>query len=131
LPRRVLPRATRVHPVPPQPGGLLPGVVTFDKRGQGLSDRLSGTPSLEERMDDVRAVMATARSDRAVLFGFSEGAAMSALFAATYPDSVQALILQGGFARVVTTGEVPGLYPDRDICREIGDYLVERWGELA
>ena len=74
-------------------------VVTFDKRGQGLSDRISGAPSLEERMDDVRAVMDDVGSKRAVLFGFSEGSAMSVLFAATHPERVTQLVLFGGFAR--------------------------------
>ena len=73
-------------------------VVTFDKRGQGLSDRISGAPSLEQRMDDVRAVMDGIGSQRAVVMGFSEGSAMSVLFAATYPERVAQLILFGGFA---------------------------------
>ena len=74
-------------------------VVTFDKRGQGLSDRISGAPSLEQRMDDVRAIMDDIGSHHAALMGISEGAAMSALFAATYPERVSQLILYGGFAR--------------------------------
>jgi pimeloyl-ACP methyl ester carboxylesterase len=74
-------------------------VVTFDKRGQGLSDRMSGAPSLEQRMDDVRAIMDAIGSQRAILFGFSEGCAMSTLFAATYPQRVSHLVLLGGFAR--------------------------------
>jgi class 3 adenylate cyclase len=74
-------------------------VASFDKRGQGLSDRVSGVPSLEERMDDVRAVMDAIGSQRAVLTGFSEGSPMSILFAATYPERVSHLILIGGFAR--------------------------------
>jgi pimeloyl-ACP methyl ester carboxylesterase len=73
-------------------------VVTFDKRGQGLSDRISGAPSLEQRMDDVRAVMDDIGSLRAVIVGFSEGSAMSVLFAATYPERAVQLILFGGFA---------------------------------
>src|SRR5271155_3013864 len=73
-------------------------VVTFDKRGQGLSDRISDAPSLEQRMDDVRAIMDAVGSQRAVIMGFSEGCAMSALFAATYPERVSQLILFGGFA---------------------------------
>jgi pimeloyl-ACP methyl ester carboxylesterase len=77
-------------------------VITFDKRGQGLSDRVSGAPSLEERMDDVRAVMDAVGSDRAAVWGFSEGCAMSALFAATYPDRVSKLILFGGVAEAAT-----------------------------
>jgi pimeloyl-ACP methyl ester carboxylesterase len=74
-------------------------VVTFDKRGQGLSDRVSDAPSLEQRMDDVRAVMDAIGSSQAILLGNSEGCAMSALFAATYPERVTRLILYGGFAR--------------------------------
>jgi pimeloyl-ACP methyl ester carboxylesterase len=73
-------------------------VITFDKRGQGLSDRISGAPSLEQRMDDVRAVMDAVGSQRAVILGFSEGCAMSVMFAATYPERVSQLILFGGFA---------------------------------
>jgi class 3 adenylate cyclase/pimeloyl-ACP methyl ester carboxylesterase len=72
-------------------------VVIFDKRGQGLSDRTSSVAPLEERMDDVRAVMDAIGSQRAVLCGFSEGSAMSILFAATYPERVSHLILIGGF----------------------------------
>ena len=72
-------------------------IVTFDKRGQGLSDRVSDAPSLEQRMDDVRAVMDAIGSQRAALFGVSEGCAMSALFAATYPERVSRLILFGGY----------------------------------
>jgi class 3 adenylate cyclase len=72
-------------------------VVTFDKRGQGLSDRVSDAPSLEQRMDDVRAIMDAIGSRRATLFGHSEGCAMSALFAATYPERVSGLILFGGY----------------------------------
>src|SRR3954470_1082693 len=74
-------------------------VVTFDKRGQGLSDRVSDAPSLEVRMDDVRAIMDTIGSERAILFGQSEGCPMSALFAATYPERVSRLILFGGYVR--------------------------------
>src|SRR5208283_4313204 len=80
-------------------------VITFDKRGQGLSDRISGAPSLEERMDDVRAVMDAAGSKRAALMGFSEGCAMSALFAATYPERVSNLLLFGGFALSTMVGD--------------------------
>lgn len=74
-------------------------VTAFDKRGQGLSDRVANYPSLEERMDDVGAVMDKIGAARAALLGFSEGSAMSALFAATYPERVSHLILLGGFAR--------------------------------
>jgi class 3 adenylate cyclase len=83
-------------------------VVAFDKRGQGLSDRVSDAPSLEQRMDDVRAIMDAVGSQRATLFGHSEGCAMCVLFAATYPERVSRLILFGGYVarRDVNIAEV-------------------------
>ncbi len=74
-------------------------LIMFDKRDTGLSDRAPGDMSLEERMEDVRTVMRAAGSSRAVLFGYSEGAPMSILFAATYPGRVSALILGSASAR--------------------------------
>lgn len=74
-------------------------VVTFDKRCQGLSDRVPGVPSLETRADDLDAVMSAIRSERAALLGFSEGASLSALYSATHPQRVSHLVLYGGFAR--------------------------------
>jgi class 3 adenylate cyclase len=74
-------------------------LICFDKRGTGLSDRISGAATLEERMDDVRAVMDAVGSERAAIFGASEGGAMSMLFAATYPERTRALVLYGTFAR--------------------------------
>jgi len=77
-------------------------LILFDKRGTGLSDRVADAdlPTLEERMDDMRAVVDAVGSDRAALFGVSEGGPMSALFAATYPQRTSALILYGSFARM-------------------------------
>jgi pimeloyl-ACP methyl ester carboxylesterase len=79
-------------------------LIVFDKRGTGLSDRVpvNELPILEERMDDVRAVMDAVGSEKAALMGISEGGAMSALFAATYPERTAALILYGAFARAGT-----------------------------
>jgi class 3 adenylate cyclase len=97
-------------------------VVTFDKRGQGLSDRVSDAPSLEQRMDDVRAVMDAIGSQRATLFGVSEGCAMSALFAATYPERVSRLILFGGYVN------------RRDLSGTIEERVLQRakfWGTGA
>lgn len=74
-------------------------VLLFDKRGTGLSDRVSGIPTLEDRMGDVRAVMNAADSKEATLFGYSEGGPMCALFAATYPERTSALVLMGSYAR--------------------------------
>ena len=75
-------------------------VLNFDKRGTGLSDRVpvDRLPTLEERMDDVRAVMDASGCARAVLFGHSEGCPMSVLFAAAYPERVEGLVLYGTFA---------------------------------
>jgi class 3 adenylate cyclase len=74
-------------------------LITFDKRGTGLSDRVAGIATLEERMDDVRAVMDAVGSERAALFGMSEGGPMSLLFAATYPERATALVIYGSYAR--------------------------------
>ncbi len=74
-------------------------LILFDKRGTGLSDRVGGIANLEERMDDVRAVMGAAGSQHAALFGVSEGGPMSLLFAATFPQRVQALALYSSYAQ--------------------------------
>jgi DNA-binding SARP family transcriptional activator/pimeloyl-ACP methyl ester carboxylesterase len=98
-------------------------LILFDKRDTGLSDRAPADSPLEERMRDVLAVMQAARSQHAVLFGYSEGAAMSILFAATYPDRVSALILGAGTARY---RPAPG-YP----CGEGSDAMFESLTEIA
>jgi pimeloyl-ACP methyl ester carboxylesterase len=74
-------------------------LILFDKRGTGLSDRVVDLPSLETRMDDVRAVMDDVQCERAALFGYSEGGPMCALFSATYPSRTSALIMNGAFSR--------------------------------
>ncbi|HET6963943.1 MAG TPA: adenylate/guanylate cyclase domain-containing protein [Acidimicrobiales bacterium] len=76
-------------------------LILFDKRGCGLSDRVQGQPSLEQRMDDVRAVMEAVGSEKAAIFGESEGGPMSMMFAATYPERTTALVLYGAFVRWV------------------------------
>jgi pimeloyl-ACP methyl ester carboxylesterase len=84
-------------------------LIVFDKRGTGLSDRVSvdRLPTLEERMDDVRAVMDAAGSERAAIFGHSEGGAMSLLFAATHPQRTAALIAYGAFAKRIRSADYP------------------------
>jgi len=79
-------------------------LILFDKRGTGLSDRVpvQKLPTLEERMDDVRAVMDAAGSEKAALFGVSEGGPMSMLFATTYPERISALVLYGTYAKLRT-----------------------------
>lgn len=82
-------------------------VIRFDKRGTGASDRVSGAPSLEERMDDVRAVMDDVGAERAALLGHVDGAAMAILFAATYPERVFGLVLFQGKPRFVRAPDFP------------------------
>lgn len=102
-------------------------VVWFDKRGTGLSDRVSGLPILEERMDDLRAVMGAAGVKRAVIFGTSEGGSMSALFAAAHPERVRALILYGAFARRIRAPDYPWAPPRSERERWIRQ-LEAGWG---
>jgi pimeloyl-ACP methyl ester carboxylesterase/DNA-binding CsgD family transcriptional regulator len=82
-------------------------LILFDKRGTGLSDRVPGLPTLEVRMDDVRAVMDAAGSERAAILGVSEGGAMSTLFAATYPERTTALVVIGSYARRLQEADYP------------------------
>jgi pimeloyl-ACP methyl ester carboxylesterase len=79
--------------------GSFARLIRFDKRGTGLSDRTIGLPDFETRMDDVRAVMDAVGSERAALFGYSEGGPLAILFAATYPERVRALALYGTYAK--------------------------------
>jgi class 3 adenylate cyclase len=105
-------------------------LIVFDKRGQGLSDRLGRPPTLEESMDDLGAVMDAAESERAAIFGISEGGPMSALFAATYPARVSSLVLYGTFARMVRASDFPqGVREERfDSWAEL---VGEQWGEAV
>ena len=96
-------------------------VIAFDKRGQGLSDRVPGVPSLEERMDDVRAVLDAVGSRKTVLLGFSEGCPMSLLFSATHPDRVSHLVLVGGFMRA-------GFSVPASQFEATADKVVADWG---
>jgi class 3 adenylate cyclase/pimeloyl-ACP methyl ester carboxylesterase len=102
-------------------------VVTFDKSGQGLSDRPSGVPSLEQRMDDIRAIMSDIGSARAVLLGNSEGVPISILFAATYPERVSHLILFGGFARFTAAPDYPFVRTEEEMAHRI-EAMVKHWG---
>ena len=84
-------------------------LILFDKRGTGLSDRVTNMPSLETRMDDIRAVLDAVGSERAVLTGSSEGGPLCALFAATYPERTAALIALGSYARLRPAPEYPAV----------------------
>lgn len=102
-------------------------LILFDKRGCGLSDRVIGQPTLEQRMDDVRAVMDAVGSERAAIFGESEGGPMSMLFAATHPERTTSLVLYGTFARWVDT-EFDGAW-DPEHFRKLVDHQVDVWGQ--
>ena len=104
-------------------------LILFDKRGTGLSDRVSGIANLETRMDDVRAVMDAASSQRAVLVGASEGGPMSALFAATYPERTVALVLYGSMPRFTWAPDFPWGEP-LDEYRRDGEDWARGWGSL-
>jgi class 3 adenylate cyclase len=105
-------------------------VVCFDKRGTGLSDRSVGVPTLEERMDDVRAVMDAANVERASLWGISEGGPMCLLFAATYPERTSSLVLQGSFARLSQAPDQPFGYPLEAVAPIVATF-EEEWGTGA
>lgn len=102
-------------------------VILFDKRGTGLSDRVTDTPTLEERMDDVRAVMDAVGSKRAALLGYSEGGPMCALFAVTYPERTEALIMVGSFPRIQWAPDYPfGRKPEEQ--ERWLQAIREQWG---
>ena len=104
-------------------------VIIFDRRGVGLSDPLSAPATLEERMDDVRAVMDGAGSERAALIGVSEGGTMCMLFAATYPERTSALVLCGAMARSTWAEDYPWA-PERDAAEEsLNQLLAPTWGQ--
>jgi len=94
-------------------------LIKFDKRGTGMSDPVSGAPTLETRMDDVRAVMDAAGSRRAALFGVSDGASMSVLFAATYPERTAALVLRSAAARTLWAPDYPWGSTEDDYRRRV------------
>ncbi len=111
--------------------GSFARVLVFDRRGVGLSDPVDGAPTLEERMDDVRAVMDAAGSERAALLGMSEGATMCMLFAATYPERTSALVLWGAMARSTAAPDYPWA-PQKEAAVEAQEELIQPlWGQGA
>jgi pimeloyl-ACP methyl ester carboxylesterase len=96
-------------------------VATFDKRGTGMSDRVADLPGLDQRMDDLRAVMDAAGMEQAAVIGISEGGPLSTLFAATYPDRCRGLVLYGSFARRGDPTRVAALL----------SYVDQAWGTGA
>jgi pimeloyl-ACP methyl ester carboxylesterase len=97
-------------------------LLVFDKRGQGLSDRPGRPPTLEESMDDLKAVIDAAGFERPALLGVSEGGPMSTLFAATHPERVAGLVLLGTFARMLAT---------EGFSAGIGEEALDRWAAVV
>jgi len=100
-------------------------VITFDKRGTGLSDRVESLPTMDERMDDVRAVMDAAGSQKAAVFGLSEGGSLAILFAAHYPERCRALVLWGAFAKFSSWFATP------EKLERFFEYVEKDWGTGA
>jgi pimeloyl-ACP methyl ester carboxylesterase len=105
-------------------------LILLDRRGTGLSDRVSALPSLEQRMDDVRAVMDRAGSERAAILGISEGGPMAMMFAATHPERVSALVLCATFARLTQAADYPIGVPT-EIFELFIQRMRESWGQGA
>jgi pimeloyl-ACP methyl ester carboxylesterase len=104
-------------------------LILFDKRGTGLSDPVAEVPTLEQRIDDLRAVMDAAESERAALVGISEGGAMSALFAATDPERVTALVLYGAMARTTEAQDYPWASPADALREAAAEFIAPYWGQ--
>jgi|RhiMetdeSRZDD1v2_1073273.scaffolds.fasta_scaffold92707_4 class 3 adenylate cyclase len=103
-------------------------VLLFDKRGTGLSDRTTGVPTLEECMDDIRAVMDAEGSERAALVGHYDSGAHSAMFAATYPERTSALIIVGGYAKGARDETYP-FGPDPAVTGMVAAAIHDEWGK--
>jgi len=103
-------------------------LILFDKRGTGLSDRAAGLPDIQQRMDDVRAVMDAAGSQRAAIFGWSEGVGMAIIFAATYPERTAALVLFGAFAKREWSPDYPWAPTKEMRKRDYYDAIERDWG---
>jgi len=102
--------------------GSFSRVIRFDKRGTGLSDQVSELPGMDQRMDDVSAVMDAVGIERAVIFGASEGGSLAALFAASHPERSQALIIIGGFAKFSSW------IPTQEALERFIQYIDNDWG---
>jgi class 3 adenylate cyclase len=103
-------------------------VLMFDKRGTGLSDRTAGVPTLEECMDDIRAVMDAEGSERAALIGHYDSGAHSAMFAATYPERTSALIIVGGYTKGARDETYPS-GPDPAVTDLVASGIHDEWGK--
>lgn len=106
-------------------------LIIFDKRGTGLSDPITEVPTLELRIDDVRAVMDAVGSEHAALFGISEGGPMSVLFAATHPDRVTALVLYGAMGRTTEAPDYPWASSAEALRESAEEFIAPYWGQQA
>jgi pimeloyl-ACP methyl ester carboxylesterase len=106
-------------------------LVVFDKRGTGLSDPVNDVPNLEQRVDDVRAVLDACGSDRAALFGISEGGPMSVMFAAAHPERVSALVLHGAMGRTTEAPDYPWASPAEALRESAAEFIAPYWGRDA
>jgi pimeloyl-ACP methyl ester carboxylesterase len=104
-------------------------LIMFDKRGTGLSDRVAGVPTLEQRADDILAVMDAAGSARAAIAAWAEGAAIAAMFAATHPERVPALVL--GSTRFARTDGPASVRPDPVVMQAMSDAVERGWGQAS
>jgi pimeloyl-ACP methyl ester carboxylesterase len=102
--------------------GSFARVILFDKQGTGLSDRSSEAPGMDERMDDVSAVMDAEGIEQAAIFGISEGGSLATLFAASHPERSQALILYGAFA------QFKSWFPTQEALEDLFQYIDTAWG---
>ncbi len=100
-------------------------VIMFDKRGTGLSDRVSELPSMDQRMDDVRAVMDAVNIDSAAVMGISEGGSLACVFAAHHPARCRALVLYGAFASFTSW------FPTEEALEGLFQYIESDWGSGA
>lgn len=107
--------------------GAIARVITFDKRGTGLSDRTDQLPDIDQRMLDLQAVINEVGSERPSIIGISEGGAMAIVYAATYPERVRSLVLYGSFAMPVMTDDHPIGTPLEDF-QAMGEFLEPKWG---
>src|SRR4051794_2807945 len=110
--------------------GSFARVIMFDKRGTGLSDPVGNAPPLEQRMDDMQAVMDAAGVEQAALFGISEGGPASILFAATYPNRTTALVLYGSTPRFRTDDDISWGATDEQM-QVLLDQISDHWGDGA
>jgi pimeloyl-ACP methyl ester carboxylesterase len=111
--------------------GSFSRLILFDKRGTGLSDPVAEVPTLEQRVDDLRAVLDAAESERAALFGVSEGGPMSVLFAASHPTRVTHLVLHGAMGRTTEAPDYPWAAPADALREAATEFIAPYWGRDA